>query len=122
MADQVAPQVAAFMNRSRKLAVSHTAFESDWANTTVISADVLDTLAEIKRQPGGDIIILGSNNLCVSLMQENLIDEFQIVVNPVVLGGGTPLFAGLPQKARLTLTESRTFPSGKTMLIYTPAK
>jgi dihydrofolate reductase len=68
------------------------------------------------------MIMFGSNTLCVSLMQEGLIDEFQIVVNPVAFGGGTPLFKGLPQKTEFTLTDTRRYKSGAILLTYQPAE
>ena len=61
-------------------------------------------MKKLKQQPGKTIAIFGSNNLCVSLMQAGLVDEFQIIVNPVALGEGTPLLKGMPGKAELTLT------------------
>ena len=66
--------------------------------------------------------MFGSNNLCVSLMQAGLVDEFQIVVNPVALGEGTSLFAGMPKKAELILTETRKFKSGAILLAYKPVE
>ena len=66
--------------------------------------------------------MFGSNTLCVSLMQAGLVDEFQIMVNPVALGDGTSLFKGLPEKAELTLTDTRRFKSGTVMLTYIPGE
>ena len=86
------------------------------------SDDVAEEVKKLKAQPGKNIIIMGSNNLCVSLMQEGLIDEFQIVVNPVVLGAGTSLFKGLPAKAELRLTGTRQFKNGTILLTFEPAK
>ena len=67
------------------------------------------------------MMMFGSNTLVVSLMQEGLIDEFQIVVNPVAFGAGTPLFTGLTQKIELRLTDTRRFKSGAVLLRYVPA-
>jgi dihydrofolate reductase len=120
-AAEFAPEVAKFMNDRRKVVVSHRPFEPGWSNVRVISDDVAAAIRKLKAQPGKDIIILGSNNLCVSLMQEGLIDKFQIVLHPIVLGAGTSLFSGLPQKAELTLTGTRQFPSGRILLTYAPA-
>ena len=120
-AEAIAPEVAQFMNEKHKVVVSHTAFAPGWHNVTVISDDVAAAVRKLKEQPGKTIAIFGSNNLCVSLMQAGLIDEFRIVVNPLVLADGTSLFKGLPKRADLTLTETRQFESGKTLLIYKPA-
>src|SRR5437870_1441699 len=116
-AAQMAPEVAEFMNDRRKIVASHESFEPEWSNVTVIN-DVAKEVKKLKEEPGGDIIILGSNTLCVSLMQEGLIDEFQIVVNPVALGQGTSLFKGLSQRAELALVETRRFKSGTILLTY----
>ena len=91
-AEQVAPEIARFMNAKNKVVASHEPFEPGWKNVTVISGDVAGAVKKLKQLPGKDIIILGSNNLSVSLMREGLIDEFQIVVIPIVLGSGRTLF------------------------------
>ena len=118
MAAQMIPDVAAYMNATPKLVVSHTAFTPEWENTTVISTAVVEQLRQYKANAVEDIIVLGSNNLGVTLMQAGLIDEIQIVLNPIVLGGGTTLFTGLPQATDLVLQETRQFKSGKLLLIY----
>ncbi len=122
IAAQMIPEVAAYMNATPKLVVSHTTFTPEWENTTVISSDVVEQLRRYKAETPDDIIILGSNNLGVTLLQAGLIDEVQLVLNPVVLGGGTSLFAGLPLATDLVLKETRQFKSGKLLLIYVPAR
>jgi len=119
-AAQFAPEIARFMNEQLKVVASHEPFEPGWSNVTVISGDVAGEVKKPKKQPGQNIIMLASNHLCVSLMQEGLVDEFQILVNPVVLGAGTSLFQGLPKKADLALTETRRFKSGTLLLTYQP--
>jgi dihydrofolate reductase len=120
-AQELAPEVAKFMNDTHKVAASHQNFEPKWQNTTVFSGDnVTEQVKQLKEHPGGNIIILGSNNLSVSLMQAGLIDVFQIVVNPVVLGAGSSLFEGFPQQADLKLMETRQFNSGAVLLSYQP--
>jgi dihydrofolate reductase len=79
---------------------------------------VVEKVRTLKAQPGKNILMFGSNMLCVSLMRAGLMDEFQIVVNPVVLGDGTTLFKGLPEKAELKLVDTRRFKSGAMMLTY----
>ncbi len=116
------PEIAKFMNENRKVVASHAPFAPGWTNASVISDDVVREVRELKAQPGKTIAMFGSNNLCVSLMQHGLIDEFQIVVNPVALGAGTPLFQGLPKQMRFAFRETRQFKSGATMLTYAPAE
>jgi dihydrofolate reductase len=121
-AEETQPEIARFMNEKLKVVASHQPFEPGWKNVTVISGDVPGAVRKLKKEPGQTIAMFGSNNLCVSLMQHGLIDEFQILVNPVVLGEGTSLFSGLPKKAELTLRDTRQFKSGVMMLTYAPLK
>ncbi len=115
------PAIAQFMNERHKVVASQAGFDPGWSNVTVISRDVLSEVKQLKAQPGQNILILGSNALCVSLLPAGLIDELQIMVNPVVFGQGTALFAGLAQPAALTLTDTRPFKSGAVLLTYAPA-
>ncbi len=119
-AAEFAPEVARFMNEKQKLVASHTAFEPGWSNVRVIHGDVPGEVRRIKAGPGKTIAMFGSNTLCVSLMQAGLVDEFQIQVNPVALGAGTPLFTGLSSKVALTLTGTQKFNSGAVLLSYAP--
>lgn len=117
---EMQPEIAKFMNATPKVVVSHTAFDPGWDKVTVISENVVGSITALKNQPGQNILIMGSSNLCLTLIQAGLIDEFQILVNPVVFGDGVSLFAGLPAKTNLTLTNTHTFKSGVVMLTYTP--
>ncbi|HEX2906562.1 MAG TPA: dihydrofolate reductase family protein [Phototrophicaceae bacterium] len=119
-ATEMAPDVAQFMNQAQKVVVSHQPFTPKWDKVTVISADVVSAVRRLKAEDGQSIAIFGSNELCVSLMPTGLIDEFQIQVNPVALGDGTPLFKGLPEKAELALIKTHTFPGGVVLLTYRP--
>jgi dihydrofolate reductase len=111
---------AGFMNALPKVVVSHSAFKPEWENTTVISANAIDAIRELKNQSGKDIAIFGSNILCVSLMEAGLVDELRIMVCPVALGKGTPLFTGLSKPTKLHLTKTREFSSGNLLQYYTP--
>jgi dihydrofolate reductase len=115
---KLAPVTAAFMNETPKVVVSRSPLKPEWSNTTAISSNVLEEIKKLKNQPGKDIAIFGSNQLCVSLMADGLVDEFRILVNPVTLGGGTPLFAGQPQRVKLKLTRTREFRSGNVLNCY----
>jgi dihydrofolate reductase len=121
-AGEMAPEVAKFMNAKAKVVVSHSAFDPGWDMVTVITGDVISKVKALKEQPGKNIMIFGSNTLCTSLVQEWLIDEIQVVVNPVVFGEGTSLFRGLSVKTALVLTNTRKFKSGSIMLTYTPVE
>ena len=117
-AAEFAPDIAQFMNEKLKVVASHTSFEPGWKNVMVIRENVVEEVKKIKEQPGKTIAIFGSNNLCASLVRAGLIDEFQLLLNPVVLGEGTTLFKGLSEKVDFTLKEMRTFKSGKILLTY----
>jgi dihydrofolate reductase len=117
-AQQEAPAIARSMNEQLKIVASHQPFDPGWNNVQVISGDVVNEVRKLKEGPGEAMIMFGSNQLCVSLMQAGLIDEFQILVNPVALGKGTPLFAGLPEMVKLRLVRTHTFKAGTVMLVY----
>ncbi len=117
---EMAPEIAKFMNERHKYVASHKPFEPGWKNVTVLSADVPGAVKKLKEGPGKTIAMFGSNTLVVSLMQKGLIDEFQIMVNPVAFGAGTSLFKGLPTKAALRLADTRPFKSGTILLTYRP--
>lgn len=117
---EVMPEIARYMNEKQKFVASRAPFESGWHNVQVLSGDVPAAVRALKHQPGQDILIFGSNSLCVSLLQAGLLDECQIQVNPVLFGAGTALFQGLPQKLALKLIETRPFPSGAVLLVYQP--
>jgi dihydrofolate reductase len=114
------PATAEFMNALPKVVVSHHPFKADWNNTSVLSKDVAAEIRKLKDGPGKDIAIFGSNELCVTLLPEGLIDEFRIMVNPVAIGEGTALFAGIKGRLNLKLTKVREFRSGNVMLYYKP--
>lgn len=119
-AKEFQPEIAKFMDEKFKIVVSHQSFEPGWNNVKVISDDVAAEVKKLKEQSGKTIIMFGSNNLCVSLMSHGLIDEFQLMLNPVALGEGNSLFKGLPEKANLSLSQTRQFKSGNILLTYVP--
>ncbi len=121
-AKETSPAIAKFMNEKRKIVASHRPFEPGWDKVTVFHEHVVKKVRQLKEQPGGTIGIFGSNTLCVSLMQDGLIDEFQILLHPVVIGAGTSLFKGLAKKVELTLEGTRRFESGSILLTYRLAR
>ena len=110
------PEVAGFMNETQKFVASHTDFDPGWQKVTVLSGDIPAQIKALKQGPGQNMMVFGSNELVVSLMQAGLIDELQIVVNPVALVQGTPLFQGLPVKVDFALKGSKAFKSGAVLL------
>ncbi|WP_168734938.1 dihydrofolate reductase family protein [Deinococcus sp. KSM4-11] len=101
-----------------KVVISRTLDRADWNNTILIREDVAGQVGALKAQPGGDLMVFGSPRLVHVLAQLGLVDEYLIYLNPVTLGGGTPLFeAG--QATKLTLLETKAFQEGVVMLRYT---
>ena len=121
-AAEMAPAVAGFINDTQKYVASHWPFIAGWKNVTVLSGDVAGEVSKLKSAPGKNIMIFGSNALVVSLLQAGLIDELQIVVNPVALSQGTTLFNGLPEKMDFRLAGTRTSKSGAVMLRLEPVR
>lgn len=114
------PIVAGLMNSKPKIVFSKRLEKVDWNNTQLVSDATPEYISELKKEAQGDIAIFGSNNLCVSLVKMGLVDEFRIMVNPIVIGKGTPLFFGLDDKLKLKLTNSKVFKSGNVLLYYQP--
>ena len=120
-AAQMMPEVAAGMNRMPKYVVSRTLDRSDWQNTTVLKGDAVASVKALKAGPGPDLTILGSGSLVSTLAEAGLVDAFQLVVIPVVLGKGRTLFATLSKRRDFTLTKTKAFKNGNVVLWYEPA-
>ena len=105
------------MNGMRKVVASTTLDDPVWNNTTVVR-DVPRQVAALKEEDGGPILVAGSRTLVHSLMDNDLVDEFRLLIFPVVLGSGKRLFPDSPQKRPLKLTDARTFESGVTAHTY----
>jgi dihydrofolate reductase len=94
--------------------------ESEWNNSTAIKGDVAEQIAKLKEQPGGDILVNGSAQLMRTLIENDLVDEYRLMVFPVVLGSGKRLFGDLSDTTSLRLVDSK--PAGACLiLIYQPA-
>ncbi len=115
------PEITEKMNTKSKIVFSRTLDRADWQNTRLIKGNVADEIAKLKQQPGKDLIIFGSSKLSASFVNLGLIDEFRIMVNPVVIGGGQALFAGVSEPLKLKLLNTRTFRSGNVLHYYQPA-
>ncbi len=112
------PMVAGLMNSIPKIAASRTLQATDWNNTRLVSANVSEELNKLKSQPGKDIAIFGSANLIASLVSSGVIDEHRIMINPVLIGHGTPLFQDVNHTIKLKLRKTRTFGNGNVLLYY----
>jgi dihydrofolate reductase len=114
------PEVAKGMNRLPKVVFSRTMDKATWANTTVKNGDLADEVKKMKKSSGPDIAVLGSGSIVSQLASHGLIDEYQIVVNPIVIGDGRTLFEGVKDKLTLKHTRTRAFGNGNVLLCYEP--
>lgn len=114
------PIVAGKMNSLPKIVFSRTLKNAEWNHTKIVKSNIAEEIAKLKNRPGKDIAILGSANLAATFIEHNLIDEYRIVVNPVVLGNGTPLFKDT--KLNLKLLKMKTFKSGNVLIYYEPER
>jgi dihydrofolate reductase len=106
------------MNSMPKYVVSRTLERADWNNSTVLSGDVADEVRALKAQQGGDILVAGSASLVRELTSLGLVDEFRLMVFPIVLGHGKRLFADVTGTPVLALADTRSLDSGAVILTY----
>jgi dihydrofolate reductase len=115
-------EYADMMNGYPKFVVSTTLEEPlEWNNSTIIEGNVAEEVLKLKRQPGRDILIFGSTDLVKALMQHDLIDEYRLMIFPVILGKGKRLFADGLDTTALKLADTKVFGSGVVLLTYRPA-
>jgi dihydrofolate reductase len=115
------PAIKAAMNSLLKMVFSRTLEKADWNNTRLVRKVVPSEILQMKQQHGKDMVIYGSGSLVSELARQGLIDEYRLIVNPVVLGTGKPLFTGLTNRLSLTLLDAETLGSGNVLLRYQPA-
>jgi dihydrofolate reductase len=118
MAGQNSPALAKRMNELQKIVFSHTMEKASWQNTTLMKGELAVEMKRLKGQPGADMVILGSASIVAQLSDARLIDEYQVAMNPVVLGRGKSMFAGLREKLPLKLVGSQSFQNGNVFLTY----
>jgi dihydrofolate reductase len=110
------------MNSIAKYVVSTTLQRAEWNNSHLIKSQVVEQVAKLKTLSGQDILVAGSGQLVRTLMQHNLVDEFRLMVYPVILGGGKLLFPDGSDELALRLVEAQPVGSGILTLIYQPAR
>jgi dihydrofolate reductase len=120
-AAQLMPEVAKGMNAMRKYVVSRTLARVDWQNTTLLKGDLVAEVRALKAQDGPDLVILGSGSVVSQLTAARLIDEYQLVVHPIVLGKGRTLFETLASPLTLRRTNTRSFTNGCVVGWFEPA-
>ena len=114
------PIVAEGMNRMSKVVFSRTLDQVSWNNTRLVKGDIASEVRQLKKTVGEGRAILGSGSVVAQLAAEGLIDEYHVVVNPVVLGKGRTMFDGIKEKLNLKWTNTRAFSSGKVFLCFEP--
>ena len=103
------PIVAAKMNSAKKIVCSNTLKSTTWENSSIISGDIVTKLQVLKQEEERDITLLGSGSLITQLSNAGLIDSYMLMIDPLVIGKGTPVFDGLHHQLNLNLTTSRIF-------------
>ena len=114
------PKVAEGMNSMLKVVFSRTMDKSSWNNTRLVKGDPTSEVRKMKQAAGPGMTILGSGSIVSQLAAAGLIDEYQVVVNPVVLGKGRTMFDGIKNNLSLNLVKTRAFRNGKVFLCYEP--
>lgn len=120
MAAQQFPDVARGMNESPKVVFSRTMETAAWNNTRLIKGDLENQVRKLKEESGDQLVVMGSGTIVSQLTQAGLVDEYQIVLNPIVLGEGRTMFEAVKRKVPLILTNTRTFKNGNVLLTYEP--
>ena len=108
------------LNSIRKIVFSKSLEKVEWNNSQLVKEVLPEEIAKMKQEPGKDMVIYGSASIVQAFTDLGLIDEYQLLVHPVVLGSGKPLFAGIAKPAHLRLLQTKSFPSGVIGLYYAP--
>ncbi|MBI3864073.1 MAG: dihydrofolate reductase family protein [Planctomycetia bacterium] len=118
---QTMPEVAKGMNESPKVVFSKSLERASWKNTRLFKGDPAGDVRKLKNESGPDMVIFGSGTIISQLAPHGLVDEYQFVVCPIVLGDGRTMFDGVPNKLNLKRASTRTFTNGNVLLTYQPA-
>jgi dihydrofolate reductase len=113
--------MATWINGAEKLVFSRSRKSFSWKNSRLLGEFDPEAVRELKRQSGSDFMIFGSGSIVSLLTEHGLIDEYQFVMSPLLLGSGKPLFGQSPRPLPLTLREAKAFPAGNVRLTYVPA-
>jgi dihydrofolate reductase len=120
LAMEMMPVVARAMNRMPKIVFSRTLDTASWSNTTVVTGDIIAAVRRLKSESGPGMTILGSGSIVAQLAPAGVIDEYQVVVNPLALGKGRTMFDGLTDTLALKLSRTHAFDNGNVLLCYEP--
>ena len=118
MALERMPVVAERMNNGPKVVFSRTLAKAEWNNTRLFKDDPGEVIRKLKSEPGPGLVLMGSASIVAQLAQQDLVDSYQLVINPVVLGSGKSMFTGLERRLALKLSNSRVFKNGNVVVSY----
>lgn len=113
-------EYAAPMNELPKVVFSKTLESADWGDSRVARGDLVEEISALKRERGGEIVAWGGARFVQALSRQGLVDEYRLVVNPVALGDGLPLFKDLSAPIELQLIQAKTFANGAALHVYQP--
>lgn len=114
-------EYARLADKMQKVVFSRTLKKVDWETTRIVNDHIAEEIQRMKQLPGKDMVLLGGAGLASTFMHLGLIDEYHLIVNPLVLGGGKPLFKDVQERQKLKLLDTKTFKSGKVVLHYSKA-
>ena len=112
---------AAPMNEIPKVVFSRSLQRAEWADSRIARGELDEEIATLKREPGRDMLAWGGAAFAQSLSRLGLVDEYRLILHPVALGEGLPLFKGLAAPLTLELVEAQTYPTGASLHVYRPA-
>lgn len=112
------PEMADSMNKAEKVVFSRTLDKAVWYNTTLIKDDIVNVIKKMKRLPGKDLTILGSGNIVSQFAEAEIIDQYQIMINPIAIGSGVPIFQNIINHLHLHLVDTKVFKNGSVLLTY----
>ncbi len=116
------PMITKRMNEITKNVFSRELVKVNWENTNLFNSTIPKVVSELKKSSNKDILILGSAGLSETIIKNELIDVYRIMINPIILGKGSPLFRNFDHQVRLELKNSRVFHSGNILLEYEPKR
>ena len=115
---QMMPDVAKRMNELPKVVFSRSLKKAEWSNTRLVTGDIVAEIRKMKQAPGPGLVMMGSGSIVAQLATENVIDRYQLVIFPIILGAGRTMFEGVNRKLTLKLSGSRTFGNGVVVADY----
>ena len=106
------------MNEAEKIVFSKSLERATWNNTRLIKDNIVEEMRKLKEEPGDGMVIMGSGTIVSQFTEAGLIDEYQVLINPIVLGSGRTMFAGVKSKVNLNRTNFRAFRNGNVLATY----